>query len=651
MSAAACRRGLARLLVALALGGCAMVKVQSRGPADYIALTRDDLLSTGKLSVASREALQVAGVEPDPCLKEVPACSRQLDGMEGLDEERRLSTQAELWTAHALALAGARGGGQQDAIVDAWLETARHAYAYLFFTGRSSGERAFETRQGQVRDYYNYAVLEVVSDLYARHQGTPVDTLATLESGPWRLHTDMAGYRLPGGGNRLKALVAAPSLRFDGLRSTYWRDGFGAELVAEVPADALGDPAALATQAAPAGPPLRREGPDFSEVPFAPATLLLQFDGSTQQQVLATREVQVQPFDPYRHDAVTLHGQRVPLAANFTAPYGLWLAESGFASQSLRSMLGREHGIDRPHLYLMQPFDPQRRIILMLHGLASSPEAWVNVANEIMGDEVLRQHYQIWQVYYPTNMPIAWNREQIQDLVERTLRHFDPSGNAPASSRMVLVGHSMGGVIGRLLVSSSGDALWDRFMADRRPGSAERARLQPLLRFQPLPQVDRAVFIAAPQRGTPMAGGWLGRLVGRLVRLPLTVLEGFGDALQDLAGGRQEDGKPPTLPTSIDNLRDTDPFIRAAADLPLSPRVRYNTIIARRDPKVALAESNDGLVPYASAHMPGAESEKVITSWHSVQETPQAILEIRRILHEELAATGQDGTAQDGTAP
>lgn len=196
----------------------------------------------------------------------------------------------------------------------------------------------------------------------------------------------------------------------------------------------------------------------------------------------------------------------------------------------------------------------------------------------------------------------------------------------------------MGGVIGRLLVSSSGDALWDRFMADRRPGSAGRARLQPLLRFQPLPQVDRAVFIAAPQRGTPMAGGWLGRLVGRLVRLPLTVLEGFGDALQDLAGGRQEDGKPPTLPTSIDNLRDTDPFIRAAADLPISPRVRYNTIIARRDPKVALADSNDGLVPYASAHMPGAESEKVITSWHSVQETPQAILEIRRILHEELDA-------------
>ncbi|NEL80606.1 MAG: alpha/beta fold hydrolase, partial [Xanthomonas perforans] len=107
----------------------------------------------------------------------------------------------------------------------------------------------------------------------------------------------------------------------------------------------------------------------------------------------------------------------------------------------------------RPHLYLMQPYDPNRRVLLMLHGLASSPEAWVNVANEVMGDEALRQRYQIWQVYYPTNAPVAVNRAEIQALVERSLQHFDPSGTAIASHDMVLIGHSMGGVIGRLLVS------------------------------------------------------------------------------------------------------------------------------------------------------------------------------------------------------
>ena len=54
-------------------------------------------------------------------------------------------------------------------------------------------------------------------------------------------------------------------------------------------------------------------------------------------------------------------------------------------------------------------------------------------------------------------------------------------------------------------------------------------------------------------------------------------------------------------------------------------------------PKVSLDESSDGVVPYKSAHLLGAVSELIIPSWHSVQETPEAIVEIRRILHQHLA--------------
>src|SRR5690606_2862968 len=138
---------------------------------------------------------------------------------------------------------------------------------------------------------------------------------------------------------------------------------------------------------------------------------------------------------------------------------GLWLARSGFARQSLRTLFGREQGITRPHLYLMQPFDPDRRILLLVHGLASSPEAWVNVANEVMGDEALRREFQIWQVYYPTNMPLALNQAAIRSIFTDTLQHFDPQGTARASHDTVVIGHSMGGVLARLLVSSSGDRL------------------------------------------------------------------------------------------------------------------------------------------------------------------------------------------------
>ncbi len=646
----------AALLVSI--GGCAMVKVSSLGPRDYIAMKRGDVLSSGKLGDASLETLRVAGIAPDECLKDVPLCTSALVRIKGVDDERRISALAEIWTQRAIGLTPKDPQVIDDAAFTSWLEAARNAYAYLFFTRRSPGERVFEDRQTQVRDYYNYAVQQVVSQLFVRWQADAGETFGpgvATAVGDWQIGMASEGLRLPGHTSQVQSMVSASSLRFAGLRSTYRRDGFGAEMVAEVPAEPLGEgvappvPAAQQSVAAQGGavqasqpPPHRPAPPPFSEMPFAPVSVLVRFDGDTLEEVLNDRHAVVEPHDPFEVTEVAIGGQKIPLAANFTAGYGLWLARSGFADQALRSMLGRERGIDRPHLYLMQPYDPQRRIVLMLHGLGSSPEAWVNVANELTGDRQLREQYQIWQVYYPTNMPIAWNQAQIRVLVADTLAHFDPDGRAAASHHMVLVGHSMGGVIARLLVSSSGDHLTETLLDKRRlegeRGKRLRRRLQAMLHFEPLPNVDQAIFIAAPHRGTPVASGHLGRLIGRLVRLPVTLLEQFGEALQDLAEGQGDDdgsgGR--NVPNSIDNLRDTDPFVRAAAELPISPRVRYHTIVGQDDLSVPLIDSSDGVVPYRSAHLDGAASEKVVPSWHSVQETPQAILEIRRILHESL---------------
>src|SRR5690606_3930064 len=116
-------------------------------------------------------------------------------------------------------------------------------------------------------------------------------------------------------------------------------------------------------------------------------------------------------------------GAKIPLAANFTSAYGLWLARSGFASQSLLTLIGRGEVLEMPRVYLLQPYNPNRRIVIMLHGLASSPEAWINLANEVMGDETLRRNYQIWQVYYPTNAPVAFNHIEIRNVIQKTLAH------------------------------------------------------------------------------------------------------------------------------------------------------------------------------------------------------------------------------------
>src|SRR5699024_1659275 len=112
-----------------------------------------------------------------------------------------------------------------------WLEAARHAYAYLFFTGRAPGERAFEDRQTQVRDYYNHAVQQAVIGLFQRSNGNPASAepgqVAHMQA--WTITTDLSGIRLPQGALPEELLPAA-SLGFAGLRSVYRRDGFGAEV-------------------------------------------------------------------------------------------------------------------------------------------------------------------------------------------------------------------------------------------------------------------------------------------------------------------------------------------------------------------------------------------------------------------------------------
>jgi hypothetical protein len=90
------------------------------------------------------------------------------------------------------------------------------------------------------------------------------------------------------------------------------------------------------------------------------------------------------------------------------------------------------------------------------------------------------------------------------------------------------------------------------------------------------------------------------------------------------------------LPNSVDFLSDRRPYLEVVSQQPIAPGVAYHSIIGCAEPASSTATCSDGLVPYSSAHLDGAASELIVTSGHSVQETPEAILELRRILHLHL---------------
>ncbi|HNQ64532.1 MAG TPA: alpha/beta fold hydrolase [Smithella sp.] len=620
------------LLVCMTLAGCAGVKVSFVGSGDYMSLRRGDILTTGELSTYTGASLQVVGIDKKVCDKDASGCRKALMETIGLHSENRLSALAELWLKDAMELEKQFiESGHIEATLNAYLETARYSYAYLFLTKRTPNMRALEDRQTQVRDYYNYAVEKTLTTLfeYYRKRLPPdfnFEKDTHFESGQWHITIRNEDLRLAEEHIFPEDLIPASSLSFAGLRNQYRRDGLGAELVA------VTSTRVVSRQSA--------EMP-FSETPFPPVTAVMSFPGNTWMDVLKTNEVVITGYDPYSRESFKLVGKEVPLAANFTSGYGLWLARSGFAAQSLLTLIGKGDVLEMPRVYLMQPYNPQRHIVIMLHGLASSPEAWINLANEVLGDETLRKNFQIWQVYYPTNLPIAFNHYEISKAITQTLKHFDPEGKARASQKILLIGHSMGGILSRLMVSSSGDRLWGallkKYPLEGRRLERVRRELGPYMSFEPLPQISRAIFVAAPHKGTPVAEIALVRWIANFIKLPFSVLGRFREVAQLLVDPGS--ANPVSLTrsfNSIDNLSNRDPFIQLTSTLPVSSRVRYHSIIGNNTPKKPLAESSDSVVPYSSSHLEGAVSEKVIASGHSVQEMPDAIIEIRRIMHLHL---------------
>jgi hypothetical protein len=150
--------------------------------------------------------------------------------------------------------------------------------------------------------------------------------------------------------------------------------------------------------------------------------------------------------------------------------------------------------------------------------------------------------------------------------------------------------------------------------------------------IKPLPFVKRVIFIATPHRGSYQALGFLGSLASWLVNLPgrLTKLSVDFLTLQEQGVFR---GSVTGIPTAIDNMNPNNIFIRNLASIPIADAVVAHSIIAV-DSDAPLSERGDGVVKFISAHIDGVESEKTVRSSHSVQGNPEAILEVKRILHE-----------------
>jgi pimeloyl-ACP methyl ester carboxylesterase len=272
--------------------------------------------------------------------------------------------------------------------------------------------------------------------------------------------------------------------------------------------------------------------------------------------------------------------------------------------------------------------------VVFVHGTASSIIRWMEMYNRLQADPELRRRFQFWFFQYDSGNPIALSALRLREALSGAVAQLDPAGTDPALRRMILIGHSQGGLLVKMQAISTGDRIWSgvskKPLDELTVSDETRDLLRRALFLEPLPYVSRVVFICTPQRGSFVAGrDIIANLTRRLLTLPLTLT----GVAADLARNPDAfaDGVGPVIPSAVDNMSPRHHFIQALQEIPVAPSVTVHSIIAVEGDG-PVEEGDDGVVKYASAHIEPVESELVVQSGHSVQGHPHAIEEVRRIL-------------------
>ncbi len=350
------------------------------------------------------------------------------------------------------------------------------------------------------------------------------------------------------------------------------------------------------------------------------------------------REVEIELLCSLYHEDVVVSGRQKELAADYTVALAGLLERSKNLSRSEVVDLFTRTPSREPQLYLMEPYDPGKEPLLMIHGLLDSPLSWAELTNELRADPDLRARYQIWHYLYNTSAPALYSGRLLRAQY-RELRHLlDPGLDDLASLSTTLVTHSMGGIVARSLITDPGDAFWkagfNRSFESLTLTSEDREALREAFLWKPEASVKRVVFISVPHRGSQFADNPVGRFGRALVKPPNRFREfyerisvanpgAFTEEYAELGEGKLD---------SVSALSPMQPTLKLLPELPLGNPVVLHSIIGDRGREGLVEDSSDGVVAYWSSHLDSVASEKMIPHGHDALDKPETIAEVTRIL-------------------
>ena len=530
-----------------------------------------------------------------------------------------------------LAATDLEAKGRSDEALEYYGLSVAKAYEYLLSDDLADARNPYDPRFRQASDLYNGALENALRIVRHRQQLKP-GTVIQLGSGilDFEVHLDCQG---PWTAEDIAELKFVSDFELQGLKNHYRTYGLGVPLIAVLNREAA------------SGPARRYYSPGVS----FPATAFLRVEPTLESPVSGkTKYVgRLEMYDPLRSTDIAVQERLVPLETDLSTPLAYTLNDPSFkrANNAIKGLLNLEESQKNQGLYLLEPYDPEKIPVLMIHGLYSSLNTWMEMFNDLRGTPEIRDHYQFWFYQYPTGQPFLLTAAQLRRELKDARAALAPDSSPSPLDEMVFVGHSMGGLIARLQTLESGDRF--ESLAEDIPGGLMLAEqegteetLGHLFRFHPNPSVQRVVTIASPHHGSAFANGATQWLARRLIRLPDVLLIPRDALLQAKNGQHRPTRDSWAIQTSIDALSPASPILEAMQEAPAADWVRYHNIVGRVADQGILskvAKDSDGVVSLASAHLDAAESELEVECDHvNIHRHPRTILEVQRILLQHL---------------
>lgn len=329
-----------------------------------------------------------------------------------------------------------------------------------------------------------------------------------------------------------------------------------------------------------------------------------------------------------------------PLAADWTAPNSFYWQMCDLDDLKIQNVILPDRYMEESGIYFITPYDPEKIPIVFVHGLVSSPDAFKNMINELAPEPWFRERYQIWLYNYPTGNPWFFSAMKFRELMREACTFARSKGHDRNLNRMVIVSHSMGGLITRASVTDPKSVMYDAHFSkpvdQLKVSNQTREFIRESTLYQPLAEPERVVFLAVPHRGSPMANLRISTWISRLIRLPKTLTVELLDATLETVGDVIQGDDPETqIPTSINSLSPGNRANLALNKLALPGDITFHSVIGDRG-NCDTPDSSDGIVPYWSSHVTPAASEKIVPCNHSVPDNLEAAEELKRILKLHL---------------